>query len=115
MPELPVAPDGVNGVDAIDLALLSTMLAVDLSVAIVLLGGRLSPAQRRALDAVTEWWPDFDRPWPEPSDRAVDEPWHAPTPARRPRLPGRNQPCPCGSGRKYKKCHLEADRRGGRR
>lgn len=22
---------------------------------------------------------------------------------------GRNDPCPCGSGRKYKKCHLEAD------
>lgn len=21
----------------------------------------------------------------------------------------RNDPCPCGSGRKYKKCHLEAD------
>lgn len=33
----------------------------------------------------------------------------------RPRLPssgprvGRNDPCPCGSGRKYKKCHLPAD------
>lgn len=23
---------------------------------------------------------------------------------------GRNEPCPCGSGRKYKKCHLEIDR-----
>ena len=23
--------------------------------------------------------------------------------------PNRNDPCPCGSGRKYKKCHLEAD------
>ena len=22
---------------------------------------------------------------------------------------GRNDPCPCGSGRKYKKCHLRAD------
>ena len=22
---------------------------------------------------------------------------------------GRNQPCPCGSGKKYKKCHLQAD------
>jgi hypothetical protein len=22
---------------------------------------------------------------------------------------GRNEPCPCGSGRKYKKCHLAAD------
>lgn len=23
--------------------------------------------------------------------------------------PGRNEPCWCGSGRKYKKCHLEED------
>jgi len=22
---------------------------------------------------------------------------------------GRNDPCPCGSGRKYKKCHLQED------
>ncbi len=22
---------------------------------------------------------------------------------------GRNQPCPCGSGKKYKQCHLDAD------
>ena len=30
--------------------------------------------------------------------------------------PGRNQPCHCGSGRKYKHCCLEKDdRRGGRR
>ncbi|MCK7593366.1 UPF0149 family protein [Pseudomarimonas salicorniae] len=27
-----------------------------------------------------------------------------PTPARRPDLPGRNDPCPCGSGLKFKKC-----------
>jgi len=30
----------------------------------------------------------------------------APPPARR---PGRNEPCWCGSGRKYKKCHLDRD------
>ena len=29
-------------------------------------------------------------------------------PRSRPRV-GRNAPCPCGSGRKYKKCHLAAD------
>jgi methionyl aminopeptidase len=27
--------------------------------------------------------------------------------------PGRNDPCWCGSGQKYKKCHLDADDRGG--
>jgi hypothetical protein len=25
--------------------------------------------------------------------------------------PGRNDPCPCGSGRKYKNCHLDKDER----
>jgi len=32
---------------------------------------------------------------------------HAPRPATRhvPPTPGRNDPCPCGSGKKYKKCH----------
>jgi hypothetical protein len=29
--------------------------------------------------------------------------------------PGRNDPCHCGSGKKYKKCHLESDERGERR
>jgi hypothetical protein len=38
-----------------------------------------------------------------------DEEDLAPTPAVRPPLPGRNDPCWCGSGKKYKKCHLEAD------
>ena len=28
-----------------------------------------------------------------------------PAPARREATPGRNDPCPCGSGKKYKKCH----------
>lgn len=32
----------------------------------------------------------------------------APVPPARPRA-GRNDPCPCGSGRKYKKCHLRDD------
>jgi preprotein translocase subunit SecA len=26
---------------------------------------------------------------------------------------GRNDPCPCGSGKKYKKCHMPADEGGG--
>ena len=25
--------------------------------------------------------------------------------------PGRNEPCWCGSGKKYKRCHLEADQK----
>jgi hypothetical protein len=30
-------------------------------------------------------------------------------PVRRTERPGRNDPCWCGSGAKYKKCHLRAD------
>jgi tetratricopeptide (TPR) repeat protein len=40
-----------------------------------------------------------DLPAPEPAAGA------APKPARRAEMPGRNDPCPCGSGRKYKHCH----------
>ena len=40
-----------------------------------------------------EQYDDFEPPPPEPF---------------RPRA-GRNEPCPCGSGRKYKKCHLRPD------
>ena|GEM_PF-755383 len=31
-------------------------------------------------------------------------------PVRASKLPGRNDPCPCGSGKKYKKCHGAPDR-----
>ena len=37
---------------------------------------------------------------------------HAPVkkePVRRAARPGRNEPCWCGSEKKYKKCHLAAD------
>ena len=36
---------------------------------------------------------------------------HAPrhAPRRVDKTPGRNDPCPCGSGKKYKKCHGAAD------
>jgi hypothetical protein len=37
---------------------------------------------------------------------------HAQKPQTNPRRHcGRNAPCPCGSGRKYKKCCLERDKR----
>lgn len=38
----------------------------------------------------------------------------APDPLRKGPRPGRNDPCWCGSGRKYKKCHLDHDREAGR-
>ena len=52
-----------------------------------------------------DWPADADRPEdleePALDDDATPEPF-------RPRA-NRNAPCPCGSGRKYKKCHLAAD------
>ena len=53
---------------------------------------------------------DFD-PAPEgsePDDHFAPFARSAPAEPFRPRA-GRNDPCPCGSGRKYKKCHLAAD------
>jgi len=38
-----------------------------------------------------------------------DEEEYIPEPVRKKAVPGRNDPCWCGSGKKYKKCHLEAD------
>jgi hypothetical protein len=35
----------------------------------------------------------------------LPEPAYAPQPPRRATEPARNDPCPCGSGKKYKRCH----------
>jgi uncharacterized protein YecA (UPF0149 family) len=43
----------------------------------------------------------------EPDYGAPEEP--SVEPIRRPPKPGRNDPCWCGSGKKYKKCHLGQD------
>lgn len=68
----------------------------------------------------TEWWASYQEP---PSWKAVTQstsiaptargalaaPYslpHYPLPAHVGPKPGRNDPCPCGSGRKYKKCCL---------
>ncbi len=39
----------------------------------------------------------------------------APEPVRRQATPGRNDPCWCNSGKKYKKCHLDSDEQRDRR
>lgn len=74
--------------------------------AIERLGGTLSEAQLARLDrgdreAARLWQPGPDALRPESSARR---------PATREPRPGRNVPCPCGSGKKYKRCcALEAD------
>jgi len=44
----------------------------------------------------------------EQEEEEADEDF-VPEPVRRSVTPGRNDPCWCGSGKKYKKCHLESD------
>jgi len=52
--------------------------------------------------------------WEDDEEESGDEEDDfSPEPARRKHTPGRNDPCWCGSGRKYKKCHLEADQQAG--
>ena len=80
-------------------------------------GGRVPPAAVEKL--FTACLPLFAmKPWtvasdlqvirPEPDDDSAPFALSAPAEPFRPRA-GRNDPCPCGSGRKYKKCHLAAD------
>ena len=66
----------------------------ELAAAIEDLGGRLTAAQEEKLAAVLDYR--------EAARRQAD----AQTPFRR---PGRNDPCWCSSGRKYKLCHLRSD------
>lgn len=49
-----------------------------------------------------EWWASYQEPArkPKPADLLPHRPY-TPPPAKI----GRNDPCPCGSGKKYKKCH----------
>ena len=53
-------------------------------------------------------WPDPDSDENEPDEEDFDLP---PQPVIRRHTPGRNDPCWCSSGKKYKKCHLESDER----
>lgn len=67
---------------------------IELREAIQDLGGTLTPAQEAkcALALVPR----------QPTERSLE-------PAVRRERPGRNDPCWCGSEKKYKKCHLEMD------
>lgn len=74
--------------------------------AVRVLGGTLTAEQRERFDEVLErsrrLWTPFD-----PSSSFDDRLG----PARHALRPGRNDPCPCGSGKKYKRCCLEEDER----
>jgi hypothetical protein len=54
------------------------------------------------IDSLADW------PWPDDSDLEAEDEAHTPyiNPLRH---VGRNDPCPCGSGKKFKNCHLVAE------
>jgi hypothetical protein len=75
----------------------------EIACAVRMLGGTVSHHRQARIDALADraqasWIPFADPPAP-----------HAPT-VRGPR-PGRNDPCPCGSGRKFKRCCAGPDPR----
>ncbi len=83
---------------------------VALASGIRALGGALSDPQQAKLEVVLKW---RDEQWSSgalfgPFEESSSKP--VPRPPSSPRL-GRNAPCHCGSGKKYKKCHLEQEER----
>lgn len=81
---------------------------VVLAAAVRVFGGELSEEQEASLEAARDRADDALRHPTSPRGTPV----LPRAPARRARRPGRNDPCPCGSGKKYKQCHLRIDERG---
>jgi SEC-C motif len=82
---------------------------IDLAAAIEGLGGMLTSERRAKLDRELAARRDFRRLFRTAAQLASDEIDIPRAPARRAPRPGRNDPCHCGSGRKYKKCHLASE------
>ena len=79
---------------------------VELCGAIQAMGGQLTPSQQHKLDQVKAHRDVFRRRLEVLA--SLKSAREEPTQPRK-KL-GRNEPCWCGSGKKYKKCHLDADR-----
>jgi hypothetical protein len=83
--------------------LFANQLVIELAGVIAELGGSLEPLQQAKVDLVKAQREKFRL------ERLLSALSTA-RPIQRPERPGRNDPCWCGSGVKYKKCHLSADR-----
>jgi hypothetical protein len=106
IPELVRALDADEVVAKADCAICAAEILDQIAHAIELLGGTLTEAQRARLDRIGE---AAERLWVPVPDPLPAEP-SARKPARRAPAPERNAPCPCGSGKKYKRCcALERD------
>ena len=59
------------------------------------------------LEAKADWLyhlPEWDGVLPEDKRKEITKQWRLSKQAVSEKKPGRNDPCPCGSGKKYKKC-----------
>ena len=64
------------------------------------------------LDARADWLynlPQWDKLLSPEERRAILRRWRQDNQVSVEQLPGRNDPCPCGSGKKYKKCCMKKD------
>ena len=85
---------------------LADQAVIELCAAIKGMGGQLTPSQQHKWDQVRAHGDVFKRRLEAlVSLKSADEELTQPQ-----KKPGRNDPCWCGSGKKYKKCHLDADR-----
>lgn len=82
---------------------------LNLAGAIEALGGTLTQAQRAKEQRVLR---RRERVFLAARRLSTDEIGTIQVPVRREDRPGRNDPCHCGSGKKYKRCHLDADEPG---
>lgn len=84
---------------------------VELGAAIEHLGDTLSDAERRKVAQAGSGLHDEDLFGDDGFDDEYDEYDGAPRrmPVLAPQRPGRNEPCSCGSGKKYKHCHWKQD------
>jgi hypothetical protein len=76
--------------------------------AVLALGGKLAEEHSSKIDEAFE---HAEPQWTVVEDDDWAERLASRTPAVRTARPGRNDPCPCGSGKKYKRCCLGSERR----
>ncbi|MCX5732563.1 MAG: SEC-C domain-containing protein [Deltaproteobacteria bacterium] len=99
----PALSRAVDGIEVDPTSPIRNITVYDLEDSIHLLGGALTQAQSEKVSRARELSDTLRRVL---GGRGVLEP------ARRQERPGRNAPCWCGSGKKYKRCHLDAGDQG---
>ena len=108
VPDLTAALDRLLEAPVGDCAICQAEHLVAILTAVKLLGGAPSDEQLAAVDAAmdraADLWVPLEDHWS--IRRLPPDPFGC----ARARRPGRNDPCPCGSGKKYKRCHLGTDR-----